>query len=349
LACQLILLSHLIVIMLHPARILTIAIPTFDRNQTLNLGLSKLLPQLTPDCELLIVDNCSLIPIEFTLQSLLSEYPSLAVRLVRNGANIGGSANVCRCFELCDTEWVWILGDDDHVSEGRIQIILETIRSHPDVLGINFAISRICRKTNTLANGLREFIFQIDDFSNLLFLSGNIFRASKLKPFVKYGYHATYSMAPHLVMLLRALSETNQFYFTKQLLVEHSPPNNDQQYPILQAALGMGLLTDSYLPEDCRRRLLTCIYSTYPVHTMALHGLLHLSLVNHNRAAYLFGILKSRIFFSGQGIRLKAIFAFYSICFKLPVAIRKAVLTAYDGLKGNQGMHYCQDDSGKRL
>ena len=51
---------------------LTIAIPTFDRNEILRANLAKLIPQLTPACELVILDNCSTEPVENTLKDIFS-------------------------------------------------------------------------------------------------------------------------------------------------------------------------------------------------------------------------------------------------------------------------------------
>ena len=53
---------------------LTIAIPTYNRNDIFRANLEKLLPQVTNECRVIIFDNCSDIPIENTVKDLLSKY-----------------------------------------------------------------------------------------------------------------------------------------------------------------------------------------------------------------------------------------------------------------------------------
>ena len=110
---------------------LTVAIPTFDRNQTLREHLASLLPQLTPDCTLLIIDNCSPTPVIETIRDLLDGYPSLSVRVDRNQTNIGAGANILRCLERCETEWLWVLGDDDRPRPDAVGRIMKDAAERP--------------------------------------------------------------------------------------------------------------------------------------------------------------------------------------------------------------------------
>lgn len=85
---------------------LTIAIPTFNRNEILEKHIQFLLPQISEECTLLIIDNCSMVSVENTIGYLLSKYPLLNYKIIRNKVNIGGNANILRCVELCETEWL---------------------------------------------------------------------------------------------------------------------------------------------------------------------------------------------------------------------------------------------------
>lgn len=105
--------------------ILTVAIPTYDRNAILRKHLALLMPQLTPDCELLIIDNCSPTPVIETIGDLLDSYPEVNARVERNRVNIGAGANLLRCIERCETEWIWVLSDDDLPKPDAIETILK--------------------------------------------------------------------------------------------------------------------------------------------------------------------------------------------------------------------------------
>ena len=92
---------------------LTITIPTYNRSEALSKTVRQLLPQLTQECNLLIVDNASETPAIAVLGELLLAWPDVNIQIHRNRYNVGMCGNFMRCFELCDTEWLWILGDDD--------------------------------------------------------------------------------------------------------------------------------------------------------------------------------------------------------------------------------------------
>jgi hypothetical protein len=49
------------------------------------------------------------------------------VEVIRHKTNIGGDANFQRCFELCNTPYIWMLGDDDKIENNALEIILKEI------------------------------------------------------------------------------------------------------------------------------------------------------------------------------------------------------------------------------
>ena len=107
---------------------LTIAIPSYNRNLVLKDNIQKLLEQINDQIEIIVIDNFSDTPIEQTLENELQEYPQLKV--IRNIANIGLSANIIRCFEVCNTKWVWLLSDDDTVETLAVEKIIEQIENN---------------------------------------------------------------------------------------------------------------------------------------------------------------------------------------------------------------------------
>lgn len=187
--------------------LLTIAIPTYNRNQVLAANLAVLLDQLTPQCRLLIIDNCSDVPVADTLGGMLAGYPSAQVAIVRNRVNVGVNANILRCFELCDTEWLWILGDDDCAMPEAITTMIDHIVSHPMATFISFS-SVIHRYSSVVKrNGVHEFVAGIEDFGHILGIWTSLYRVRPIQANLRYGYQYAYSMAPHIVALLMALRD----------------------------------------------------------------------------------------------------------------------------------------------
>lgn len=188
---------------------LTIAIPTYNRNATLLKHLEHLLPQMTSECRLLIIDNASDVPVSQTLAGLLARFPDVQVEIKRNRANIGANANILRCFELCETTWLWTLSDDDVPKPDAVATIFEHLHQQPDCLCFNFATEHGRRRqTTTLTTGAVDFVNKIDNYGNAIWISTNVYRVEALMSSLKFAHHYTYGAAPQLVMVLKSLHKS---------------------------------------------------------------------------------------------------------------------------------------------
>jgi glycosyltransferase involved in cell wall biosynthesis len=105
---------------------LSICIPTYNRPEKIRSTIIKLAGIKQIDfVKILIVDNCS--PV-----SVLEIYNNLGIklkniRIVRNSTNIGIAANIMRCIEYAETDWIWLLSDDDIAFENAVEIISNDI------------------------------------------------------------------------------------------------------------------------------------------------------------------------------------------------------------------------------
>jgi glycosyltransferase involved in cell wall biosynthesis len=231
---------------------LTIAIPTYDRNVILRDNLARLLPQLTDDCRLLIIDNASPTAVSETLEPLLKSFPRVHAEVVRNRVNLGGSANILRCFELCETKWLWLLGDDDIVSPDAIQTILTETRRLPDTFFFNFASARYPRQQSLLARGLLGFVEAIDLWTAVLFMSVGVYNAPVVRQGLSLGYHFSYSRAPHVAALMGVLSDTGTAEFCCQRIVDEQCLAEATWDP-LTTLLGKATLLE-LIPDDGSRK-----------------------------------------------------------------------------------------------
>ena len=235
---------------------LTIAIPSYDRNALLHESLRWLLPQLTPDCELLIIDNASPSPVEESIAALLLEHSLVRTRVVRNRANIGGGANILRCFELCETEWIWLLGDDDRVSLGAISGILRDLKKHTDALFLNYSSPCFRRTSGFTTTGTREFAEKLDSFSNALFMSAGVFNVPRLVPHLRFGFMYSYSWAPQLALLLAAIGKNGQCVFSADSIIEeYCRAGVENMWSPIGPLLGKMSLLELPLEDAARRAL----------------------------------------------------------------------------------------------
>lgn len=112
-------------------KLLSIAIPTWNRSQTLFKALELLLPQVnsfTEFIEIVISDNGSTDDTQSVIDNYISKFPTITFILNKNDSNLGFYGNFKKCRELANGEYLWILSDDDHLSDDRtIAIIIDSL------------------------------------------------------------------------------------------------------------------------------------------------------------------------------------------------------------------------------
>lgn len=276
---------------------LSVAIPTYNRNQTLLGNLQLLLPQLTSQCQLLLLDNASPTPVEDTLHELLAAYSQVNCQIIRNPVNIGGNANILRCIELCQTPWVWVLGDDDAPLPNAVATILEQIEAHSDCSVINFSIDHE-RKKEWAARGVGELARTLDGSADLPWISNSVYRTGDFKANLKFGHQYTYSMLPHVATMLTALGEEGKCFFSRARIVNSATRDEEakpeQQWSVVNLALGFPTLFDLPLRPEVRsllaRKLLFTNHRGRPkLHVLVFQLLLQaVKQRDHRSALYFF-------------------------------------------------------------
>jgi len=262
----------------HESATLTIAIPTYGRPEELRRCVQLLRQQSNPHFHLLVLDNASPVEASSALSGLIEAFPALSVRIVRNLANIGGDANILRCFELCQTPFLWVIGDDDEPLPDAVETILHCISETPDALFLNFASDLYNRTTATVSHSLDDFVFAIDSYSNVLFISTSVFRRESLIAEIASGYHYIYSMAAQLVLVLKALSKKpGKCLFLKSRIVRWAVPDQGIAWSGVRQMLGVGMLLDLPLSARARRRLAWLITSPRALETIAVQLITYIS------------------------------------------------------------------------
>lgn len=200
---------------------LTIAIPTYNRNEILKKNLNFLIPQLTTDCRLIIIDNASDNPVDNDLKDIILNHKKINIKVIRNRDNIGLTGNILRCFELCEDPWLWVLGDDDEVKSGALEKIIFDIENNKDVHFINYAwdAPSFLRKGSLLTHGVGDFIDNIENLGVALFISAGIYNTKKIKKYLSFGNFFQTTYAPHLVMLFLSVGDEGQCILSNEQIV----------------------------------------------------------------------------------------------------------------------------------
>lgn len=115
-------------------KLLTVAIPAYNRPETIKLTLETLKGENLDLFTVLIADDSSTNAVEEVVKNYQEFMPNL--RYKKNPENLGYSANVAQLYELADTRYVWFLCDDDSVNSGAITDILFAIEKYEPVVAI---------------------------------------------------------------------------------------------------------------------------------------------------------------------------------------------------------------------
>lgn len=200
---------------------LTIAIPTYNRNEILYKNIEKLLPQMTDECRVVIFDNCSDVPVKDTIKDLVEANSHIDISIVRNRYNIGMTANILKCFEECPDPWLWVLGDDDEVTDDAVTSILSDIDMKRELHFITYAwdADSFKRGREVITTGIDQFLETFETFGAVLFLSTSVYNMNKVVDSMSFAHFFQTSYAPHLVMLFMSLGDEGRCAYSNNQIV----------------------------------------------------------------------------------------------------------------------------------
>jgi len=188
---------------------LYVTIPTYNRAVALKATLDLILPQLHEGAQCIVFDNASTDETPNVIAAAQRQSPYL--RTIRHEANIGGSANFLRCFEIAPTGWIWLLADDDAPAPDAISTITTEIAQYPDACYINFATARasgwnLNRKSTKVFTGVVGLVENFDSWGNLVLLTAGVHNLTLNRPYLRFAYLETASFAPHVALTLNTLA-----------------------------------------------------------------------------------------------------------------------------------------------
>lgn len=200
--------------------ILTICIPTYNREKELKGNLDALCPYLTDDVKVLVRDNCST---KYDVHTVTKPYEDkYGIKVVRNKVNVGMNANIAKAFEECDTDWLWVLGDDDFVIPEAIHIVIDTIKQHSDALYLKF--NSDVDRTVIGINGFCEAMKPIHEFAGTFFISETVHNIKKTKDYTYWHYELLSSMIGQILRVIKCLidrPEEECVFVKTRVLQEH--------------------------------------------------------------------------------------------------------------------------------
>lgn len=162
---------------------LTVAITTYNRRNALIEQLRSLERQGQFDkYSITIFNNKSNYNVEETLKSALSKDFMDIVSVYDRKYNVGGDCNIALTFLQTNTQWMWLLSDDDITTPTSLQTVLEDIEHHQDICWLKYSIAgafedkKVDNLVDVFKNGHK--------FGEFLFMSNNVYQLSLMKDYL---------------------------------------------------------------------------------------------------------------------------------------------------------------------
>lgn len=157
--------------------LLSICIPTYNRAEILKISLSRLIVEVNKvddksKIEIFVSDNCSTDNTKNIVNNFIDQ--GACIKYSRNNVNVGSNGNFLKCIEMASGKYIWLLGDDDPLTNDSIKMILDIIEY--DDYGLIHINNRATKnKNNIVYNDKEQFLQYVSLW--ITFMSANIFRS----------------------------------------------------------------------------------------------------------------------------------------------------------------------------
>ncbi|WP_414565567.1 MULTISPECIES: glycosyltransferase family 2 protein [unclassified Anabaena] len=126
------------------SKLLTIAIPTYNRSELLDKQLTWLslaIQGFESDCEILVSDNCSTDHTQYIIQKWQKYFNNITFNTNKNSQNLGVMKNIMHCLKSAKTKYVWTIGDDDPIQTKTVAYVIKKLKQYEQLslLFLNFS------------------------------------------------------------------------------------------------------------------------------------------------------------------------------------------------------------------
>ena len=187
---------------------LEIFLPTYNRKRFLANTLAQLTAPESPvrGCRMTILNNASTDGTKELLEEYTARFPN--IKVIHHSKNIGGNANIARCYELATAPFVWAVCDDDSFRWDSWHEIQEALES--DQYDIMLTSTTQLRGTNDIAKIIRQ----------LTFVPAGIFRTKFITGTVLINmYNNVPNLFPHLALSCEIINKKGSIFLPQRDII----------------------------------------------------------------------------------------------------------------------------------
>lgn len=264
-----------------------------------------------------VLDNASTDNTEEIVLEFQKIWPNLKYH--KNKYNIGGNGNILRAVELSDSDYIWIIGDDDDWNLGYIEELLTVLaEGKPDLIRLGWLSSENSKGCYISAVDLvrDESMF----FVSVCQISNTIIRRSIVSKYLPHAYLNSGDAYPHLVPVILSVQKEQLLVYTLSHQAMTYVPSSEPSYYFGDLEWHSGWFRTGRFFEDIKMRhkflddSLVFLTQSNPTWLNQLLILIKISLkfklVNKKQGEYLISMIAY-----GNGRRFGLVLVFLIYCF----------------------------------
>lgn len=222
------------------SNLLGICIPTYNRRLYLRTCLNSIIREFSSfNFPIYISDNASDDGTEEDIASLKEKYGNITY--VRNHANIGPYQNILNVSSMANTDYIWLMGDDDAIRENSVCEIVKHLRNDYDFMILNstsydenlkeIKLDKIveCRSDKLYAQGSHNrLLYNLRKQSYHGYMSSMIIRRTLLSELIKEFRNAQFSLYNNmwlpLAIFYEAIRDKKGIFLCKPVVLNRDNP-----------------------------------------------------------------------------------------------------------------------------
>lgn len=208
---------------------LTVVITTYNRQKELINQLRSLCCQGNFDSySIFISDNCSDYNVENVINDNFPEDFCNIITVHKNKYNVGGAINIANSFQYIDTQWMWLLSDDDETHRDSLKTIFSDITSNEDVCWIKYSIAKPLpdKRINNIKTIFDTFCFDGHCCGEFVYMSNNVYNLDRIRSYIGMAPIYANTCFSQLIPCLFAIKKNKENMLTSSHYVVSERPGN---------------------------------------------------------------------------------------------------------------------------
>lgn len=212
-----------------------IIIPTWNRADYLENTLSQFAESPFIDYKITILNNNSTDHTQEVCEKYKKIFPNLNV--IKNNKNIGGLANILRCYEIAEAKYLWLVGDNDNYDFSDCSDIIDIIENSDYDLIFVQENDKI-KLTSTSIEEIYEKGYGNDMIMVLGTISAYILKTELYtSECIQEGYTMINDWFPHFAFANKAMKENFSVYVSPKR-IRYGYENPEDHFDSLQLIKG---------------------------------------------------------------------------------------------------------------